>query len=192
MAYDLEDFCEDCRSAYDADTKNADLEKIRTSLEQLLKNQTFVQAHCGPDAENGIHTLFRDPDKDFMVMAHINDQGRTSPPHDHGASWAIYGQATEFTDMTEYQRNDDGSEDGFADLEKTKKYRLEPGMAGMFGAHEIHSIHFPDTARFIRITGTDLGTLETLRYDLENKKVTAVQPSADGVGAGNAAASKSP
>jgi predicted metal-dependent enzyme (double-stranded beta helix superfamily) len=191
MAYELDDFCEDCRSAYDAETKNADLEKIRTSLEKLLTNQTFVEAHCGPDAENGIHTLFRDPDKDFMVMAHINDKGRTSPPHDHGASWAVYGQATEFTDMTEYQRNDDGSEDGFADLEKTTKYRLEPGMAGMFAAHEIHSIHFADTARFIRITGTDLGTLETLRYDMENKQVTAVQPNDGGVGAGNAAISRS-
>ena len=187
MTYELEDLCNDCRGSYDPQTGNADLEIARKSLEKLLTNETFVQTHCGPDAEAGIHTLYRDPDKDFMVMAHINDKGRTSPPHDHGASWAIYGQATHFTDMTEYKRHDDGSEDGFADVEKTDKYRLAPGMAGMFAAHEIHSIHFPDDARFIRITGTDLGTLETLLYDMENKKVTAVPPSVDGVGAGNAA-----
>ncbi|NQV55880.1 MAG: hypothetical protein HQ503_08485, partial [Rhodospirillales bacterium] len=103
-------------------------------------------------------------------------------------SWAIYGQAVEYTEMTEYKRNDDGSKDGFADLEKVKQYRLDPGMAGNFGAHKIHSIHFPDGARFVRITGTDLNGLKTLRYDMDNKTVTAVSPNDKNQAAGSASA----
>ena len=188
MTYGLDEFCDDCRSAIDPDTRKADLEKVRLSLEQLLENQQFVQAHCGPDAEVGTHTIYRDPEIDFMVLAHINDKGRTSPPHDHGASWAIYGQTVEHTNMTEYTRNDDGSKDGYAELEKRRSYRLDPGMAGMFGPHEVHSINFPDGARFIRITGTDLTRLPTLRYDLGDSTVTRVTPNMKGEAAGSASA----
>jgi predicted metal-dependent enzyme (double-stranded beta helix superfamily) len=188
MPYTLENFCDDCRATYDPATGNADLEEVRVHLESLLENQEFLQEHCGPDAEIGAHTLYTDDERGFIVLAHIMENGRTSPPHDHGASWAIYGQATKFTDMTEYDRQDDGSEQDKAKVEKTRKYRLEPGMAGIFGAHEIHSIHFPDNARFIRVTGSDLSTIETLAYNMDEGSVKVIPPSADGLGAGQASA----
>ncbi len=43
-------------------------------------------------------------------MEHAYEGG----PHDHGASWAIYGQAVRYTDMTEWTRVDDGSKNCFA------------------------------------------------------------------------------
>ena len=39
-----------------------------------------------------------------------------SPPHDHGESWAIYGQAKLWTDMIEWKREDDGSDPKHAKL----------------------------------------------------------------------------
>ena len=50
-------------------------------------------------------------------------------------------------------------------------FRLEPEMAGMFDIGDIHSIHFPNGARFIRVTGTDLDTIPTNRFDLSKKSV---------------------
>ena len=58
----------------------------------------------------GLKVLYEDPKLGFQVLAHINDKARVSPPHDHGASWAIYGQATKYTDMTEWEREDNGSD----------------------------------------------------------------------------------
>ena len=188
MAYDLEEFCEDCRELIDPSTGKKELDAVRTNLEKLCQNQEFVMATCGPDAEIGVHTLYRDPDKDFMVLAHINDKGRTSPPHDHGASWAIYCQAVEFTEMTEYERTDDGKTEGHAELKVGRQYRLNPGNAGYFDSHKIHSIHFPDGARFIRVTGTDLTELNTNQFSLKNKTVTQVTPSDKSGSAGSAAA----
>lgn len=188
MAYGLDEFCRDCRAAIDPATRAADLESIRVSLERLLGNEEFVQAHCGPGAAPGTHVIYRDPETDFMVLAHINETGRKSPPHDHGASWAVYGQAVAFTEMTEYARKDDGSREGHAELVRSRTYRLDPGMAGTFGPHEIHSINFPDGARFIRVTGTDLSRLETLRYDIGNNSVTVIPPNAEGEVAGAASA----
>lgn len=167
MSYGKEDFIRDCQAAIDPKTRAADLESVRQALEKLLANKAFVEEHCGPKAEFGIKELYRDPERDFMLLAHVYPKGRTSPPHDHGASWAVYGQAVAWTDMTEYERVDDGKQPGHADIKVSRQYRLEPGKAGVFGPHKIHQINFPDGARFIRVTGTDLTTIETLAYDAD-------------------------
>ena len=191
MAYGLEDFCDDCRDILAPRDEKPNLDAVREKLEKLLSNEDFVDEVSGPAAPVGITTLYQDPELDFMVLAHNYEKGRTSPPHDHGKSWAVYGQALEYTDMTEYRRRDDGSEDGRADIEKTRTYRLEPGQAGTFAAHEIHSIHFPDGARFVRVTGTDLSQLPTLRYDMANGTVARVEPNRTGEAAGSANATAS-
>lgn len=174
MTYSFEQFCADNRKAYDSNNV-ADLEKIRTNLEQLLQtNPEFVAEHCGPDAEPGVCELYKDEETGFIVYAHNFKQGRTSPPHDHGASWAVYGQAKMFTDMTEYNRLDDGSKKDHAEIEQSKKYRLDPGQVGKFGPHAIHQIHFEDGAAFVRVTGADLFKVDTLTYDPANKAVKTV------------------
>jgi len=188
MAYELSEFCADAKDILSRDGGADGREKIRQKLEALLQNEAFVDEVCGPEAPMGITTLYHDPDLDFMVLAHVYPAGRTSPPHDHGASWAIYGQAIGWTDMTEYDRLDDGKEEGHADLEERRKYRLEPGHAGMFGPHQIHSIHFPDHARFVRVTGTDLTHIPTLRYDMAKRAVTRVNPNNVGDVAGSVSA----
>jgi len=175
MTYEFETFCGDCRKAYDKSTGEADLEVIRQNLEKLIKeNPGFIEEKCGDSADYGVHELYTDPQMGFIVYAHNIKEGRKSPPHDHGASWAVYGQAKKFTDMTEYRRLDDKSEAGHAEIEETKNYRLEFGMAGKFGPHDIHQIHFEDEARFIRVTGADLFKENTLTYDPENNSVNII------------------
>nr|MCH9675600.1 hypothetical protein [Gammaproteobacteria bacterium] len=153
MAYELDAFCKDCREALKSQAQPEALETIRVNLERLLGNEAFVAAHLGPDAEVGRETLYEDPELDFCVLAHINRGARVSPPHDHGASWAIYGQATLYTDMTVWRRTDGGQGTGAATVEAIDTYRLTPGHAGIYGVGAIHSIDYPETARFVRVTG---------------------------------------
>ncbi len=166
MAYSFETFCTDCRAALKSDPGAGGHETIRQNLEKLLKDEAFVAANCGADAEPGISTIYRDEETDFNVLVHVYEAGKTGPPHDHGSSWAVYGQAAEYTDMTAWKRLDDGSEDSRAELEKQRTVRLERGMAGKFEVGDIHSIHFPDGARFVRVTGTDLDVIPTRRFDV--------------------------
>ena len=120
MTYSFDEFCADNRAAYD-DKGVADLEKIRLNLERLLTtNPEFVEKHSGAGAELGVIEIYKDAEKGFIVYSHGYPKGRTSPPHDHGASWAVYGQAKKFTDMTEYNRLDDGNKDGHAEIEVSK------------------------------------------------------------------------
>ncbi len=176
MAYTLEEFCRDCRAHLDQDPGPLGREKIRLDLERLLRVPEFVDEYCGPDAERGVHVIYDDPDLGFQVLAHINAKGRASPPHDHGASWAIYGQATKYTDMTEWERVDDGSDPDRGEVREEKKYRLTPGKAGIYADGKIHSIDYPDDARFVRVTGTNLDEINRIAFDRDTGAVKQMGP----------------
>jgi predicted metal-dependent enzyme (double-stranded beta helix superfamily) len=176
MPYDLKQFIADCRGALERDPGPAGREQVRTLLERLLKDRDFVAAHCSDSTPKGLHLLHDDAGLGFQVLAHINEKGRASPPHDHGASWAIYGQASSHTDMTEYRRVDGGADTGTARLEVTRKYRLEPGQAGIFADGAIHSIDYPDGSMFIRVTGTNLDRIARSSFDLKTGAIKQMYP----------------
>ena len=172
MAYDLDQFVSDCRAILKRDGGPSGREQVRQKLEQLLSNRDFVEEYCG----DHLKVLYEDPELGFQVLAHINDKARVSPPHDHGASWAIYGQASHYTDMVEWEREDNGADPAKAKLKPVKRYRLLPGHAGIYQDGTIHSIDYPDYARFVRVTGTNLDKIERVRFDLASGKVEQMTP----------------
>jgi len=174
MAYDLPQFVADCRAILKRDGGPQGREDVRARLERLLTNKDFVAATCSDSAPSGLQVLYEDKDLGFQVLAHINDKARKSPPHDHGESWAIYGQATKYTDMIEWERVDHGGPR--AELKEVKRYRLNPGQAGIYQNGAIHSIDYPDGARFIRVTGTNLDRINRVRFDLATGEVHQMTP----------------
>jgi predicted metal-dependent enzyme (double-stranded beta helix superfamily) len=176
MAYELQQFISDCRSILSRDPGPNGREEVRALLERLLQNPEFIREHCSEDTPRGLRVLHEDTDLGFQILAHINDKARVSPPHDHGDSWAIYGQATHYTEMTEWEREDDGGDPHHAQLKPVKKYRLTPGHAGIYQDGKIHSIDYPDYARFIRVTGTNLDRIHRVRFDLKTGEVERMTP----------------
>ena len=182
--YDLEDFCSDLKTALSTQDGEQARESIRKKLEKLLTNKEFVSTYCHQDAKIGVHVLYQDDELGFMVLNHVINKGRKSPPHDHGDSWAIYGQAVGHTDMSEFERLDNETREGIAELKMVSEYRLTPGLAGTFGPRQIHAIHFVEGSRFIRITGTDLSRITTRKFDMAEGTVTEVPPTSESLGAG--------
>ena len=176
MTYELDQFVSDCRTILTRDPGPKGREEVRVLLERLLSNPDFVRAHCGDDVPQGLLTLYEDPKLGFQILAHINNKARAGEPHDHGVSWAIYGQATKYTDMTEWDRVDDGRDPKRAKLAQTKKYRLMPGQAGIFQDGAIHAIDYPDKSRFVRVTGTNLDNIVRNRFDLKTGEVRQMTP----------------
>ena len=176
MGYNLDQFIADTKSALSHDPGPAGREQVRANLEKLLGEPDFIRQYAGDDQPRGLKVLYEDPKLGFQVLAHINDKARVSPPHDHGASWAIYGQATHYTDMIEWEREDDGASPDQAKLKPAKKYRLLPGHAGIYQDGKIHSIDYPDYARFVRVTGTNLDNIQRVRFDLASGKVQQMTP----------------
>jgi hypothetical protein len=180
MPYTLDQFCQDCHAAIAADKGPGSRETVRQNLEKLLAERAFLDKHV-LSMPPGRHTLFEDPELGFVVLSHVNTKASKSPPHDHGASWAIYGQASEYTDMTEWRRTK-GEGPGPAEVEVARQYRLEPGHAGTYDIRAIHSIDYPDGARFVRVTGTDLDHVERLKFNLKTKEAEIIESATTGAG----------
>ena len=174
MAYNLDQFIADTRATLKRDPGPQGRESVRASLERLLANQDFVAKTCGEDVPTGLKVLYEDKDLGFQILAHVNDKARKSPPHDHGDSWAIYGQATKYADMIEWERV--GGDDKHATLQEAKRYRLEPGHAGIYQDGKIHSIDYPDKSRFVRVTGVNLDKINRIRIDLKSGEVHQMTP----------------
>lgn len=175
MPYDLDHFVADCRAILTKDPGPRGREQVRQNLERLLSEPAFLARYC-ENAQPGLKVLYEDKELGFQVLAHVNEKARMSPPHDHGASWAIYGQATKYTDMTEWERIDDGSDPAKSALKVQRKYRLTPGHAGIYQDEMIHSIDYPEKSIFIRVTGTNLDQIARRMFNLETGKVTQMTP----------------
>lgn len=175
MTYTLETFTTEAKAALKADTGPGGREKVRGLLEKLLANPAFVEEAVGPAAPLGTRKLYEDKDLGFVVLAHCNAKPHKSPPHDHGASWAVYGQAVKHTDMSEFKRLDGGQGAGAAKLEQVKAYRLEPGHAGIYDVGAIHAIDYPEGSRFVRVTGRDLDYVQRLKFDTSAGKAITIE-----------------
>src|SRR5689334_24577879 len=175
MTYTPDSFVKDTREALGARQSSAGREQVRRLLEKLLTNKRCGDEAVGPAAPTGTRKRYGDKDLGFVVLAHVNAKGHKSPPHDHGSSWAVYGQAVKYTDMSEYKRLDGGNDAGEAKLEKVKSYRLEPGHAGVYDVGAVHAIDYPEGSRFVRVTGRDLDHVKRLKYDMAAGKAVTIE-----------------
>ena len=176
MTYTFDQFCANSHAAMAKNPGSAGRDEIRKHLEKLLVNENFIAEHLATQG-SGKTLLYHDKDFDFYVMAHGTDVGdRKGKPHDHGASWAVYGQAIGKTNMTVWNRADDGSQSGHAELTASRIFPLNPGKAALFDTGIIHSTAHPKPARWIRVTGTDLDTIERYSYDLDRQVMNRMVP----------------
>jgi len=169
MTYTLEQFVSDTTAILSRDPGPAGRERVRQGLEKLLANADFTDDVKALDIPEGAHVLHKDKALGYLILAHVSRGDHGSTPHNHGASWAIYGQITDYTDMTEWVRSDGAA--GQAELKVARAYRLTPGQAGIYQNGAIHSVENPPGSRIIRITGTDLDKIDRDRFDLETGKV---------------------
>src|SRR5262245_41925618 len=121
MTYTLDQFCNDTRSILKSQPLASALPKVAERLGELLVNPAFVAETFKDDTPVGKRALFHDPELDFHVLAHVQEGGKTGKPHSHGQSWAIYGNAMNATEMTEYRRVNPESEEA-AVLERVSQY----------------------------------------------------------------------
>ncbi len=168
MACTFSQFCLETRALLQSEPLPSPLEKIAARLRDLLSNPVFVSETFNDDMPPGRRVLHHDPETDFHVLAHVQEGKKVGKPHSHGASWAIYGNARAWTEMTEWRRTNAQGEE-HAVLEATRKYRLGPGETRAYGPGVIHSTAHPEKAWVIRVTGTDLDRLPRYRFGKKDR-----------------------
>ena len=156
MSYTLERFAADCRAALEADPGAGGLEAVRRHVEAACRDSGFVAAHLGPDNDSPRKVLYEDPDLGFCILAHVHDGARTSPPHDHGPSWAVYGQAEGVTWMTDWRCLRKPEADRPGEVEAVRTYELRPGMARAYAVGDLHSPRRDGATRLVRVEGVNM------------------------------------
>jgi hypothetical protein len=77
-------------------------EQVRELVQQILKDETFVTTYINDNTPDR-QVIYEDPELGFCICAHLNRGAKEANPHDHGSSWAIYGQAFGETEMSDWE-----------------------------------------------------------------------------------------
>ena len=101
MTHTLDSFAARVREILQKEDNPAGREKVAALLRDALGDRAFVESlFDGTSPERKV--LYEDPQLGFCILAHRYTDARNSPPHGHGPSWAIYGQADGETVMTDW------------------------------------------------------------------------------------------
>jgi predicted metal-dependent enzyme (double-stranded beta helix superfamily) len=161
----LHKFGTDCRSILKSEPEATAIEKVRQLLEErLLTDQEIISAYLTDEAAPARNVLYEDPELGFCVVAHNYQGENNSRPHDHGPTWAIYGQVKGVTVMTEYRLVEKPKDGKPGVVEPAKSYELKPGMAAAYATGVLHSPSRADTTRLIRIEGNNLTAVKRDSY----------------------------
>jgi hypothetical protein len=166
MAYTIDQFAADCRAALLKDPGLAGRERVRQFTEKACADPEFVAHHLGPNAQDERKILYEDPDLHFCILAHVYKGAKTSSPHDHGPSWAIYGQAGGVTEMTDWKLLEKPADGKPGKVAKVRSYELTPGVAHLYNEGVLHSPHRDGETRLIRIEGIDLAKVKRDKFEI--------------------------
>ena len=158
MTITLEQLANDIRDALTSDPGRGGKDKVCQIVSKALLDQDFISQHLSDRAE-GEHpreVLFEDPDMGFCICGHVYGGSAHGEPHDHGSSWAIYGQATGQTEMTDWKIVKAGSDSEPKLVEKERTYTMVPGDAHFYDVGDVHSPSREAPVKLIRIEGANL------------------------------------
>lgn len=162
----LEELAAECRAILKRDSSKSGLDEVCRRLERVLTDKEFVAEHFGPGKDAPRKVLYEDPELGFCILAHAYKGGTGSPPHDHGPSWAIYGQVEGVTTMTEYRKAAEPRDGRAGKAAPVKSYDLKPGMAVAYAVGALHSPARAVETRLVRIEGMNLDRVQRDRFEL--------------------------
>ena len=173
----LDKFIVDLRTIWAEDSENERrMAKAKPLLEQLLK-ETTLKAHSAawPSTEGRKNLLlYVDPDHHFVINAVVRMPGRTGSEHDHADAWVLYGVLDGSESLERFERVDDGSRPGYAEVKLSSVTTGTQGKVDLVPPHSIHAEQGGPTrsvAIIVRSQRLGEGTILQRRYDAMAKTV---------------------
>ncbi len=150
--------------------------KAKPLLETLVKDPA-LKAHSAnwPSTEGRKNLLFYvDPDYHFVVNGVVRVPGRTGSIHDHADAWVLYGVLDGTESLERFNRVDDGSRPGYAELKLSSVTTGSQGKVDLVPPRAIHAEQGGPTrsvAIIVRSQKLGEGTALQHRYDRDAKTV---------------------
>ena len=124
-------------------------------------------------------TLYRSPDRSYLILCYIWGPYMSDTIHDHG-SWGIIGSLFQPVGESKYERRDDGSREGFAELKQISSTVLQPGETTSVlplnkGIHKMENFT-ADVAITINVYGPSIRKGYIQFFNPEKNAVTRAYP----------------
>ena len=160
------------------------LGKIRNELIELTRDKELFPRSSFPindDGGSAVYRISEDSDHRYALYASVGAAGKSVPPHNH-TTWAVivgvYGdELNRF-----YERTDDSSKEGYAELKETGSFVVQHGNGVVFLPDDIHAISTDDSEPTVHLHmyGLALDHLhERLVFDQVGKTVNTMSIRAD-------------
>lgn len=158
MTITIDQLAEEIRSTLKSNSSRDGKEHVCQIVSKALLDDAFVAQHLKDRApgEHPREVLYEDDELGFCICGHVYGDEAVGEPHDHGSSWAIYGQATGKTEMTDWEIVDRGGDHKPILVKPKKSYVLDPGDAYFYDVGDVHSPKRLQPTKLIRIEGANL------------------------------------
>ena len=167
----LEQFIAELRGIWAANPDNRSrMEKAKPALERFVM-EPALKAHSKdwPSTEGHKNLLlYVDSDHEFVINAVVRVPGRKGSIHDHADAWVLYGLLDGTESLERYDRIDDGSDPGYAEVKLSSVTTGTQGKVDLVPPRAIHAEQGGDTrsvAIIVRSQKLGQGTVLQGRYD---------------------------
>jgi predicted metal-dependent enzyme (double-stranded beta helix superfamily) len=135
-------FIDDLRAlwAAESDTQTR-MEKAKPLLEKLVMDDS-LKAHSAawPCTDGGKNLLFYvDDELGFAINGVVRMPGRLGNVHDHANAWVLYGVLDGTESLERYDRVDDGSKAGYAEVKMSSVTTGSQGKVDLVPPYDIHA-----------------------------------------------------
>lgn len=141
--YTVENYISDIRAIVAEETENREItSRIKPLAMRLAATPDWFKPEyrtTNPEQGFGVHMLHEEDNHDLAVFVFAWAPNRGTRPHNH-KTWAVVAGIEGQEHEVNYNRRDDGSREGFADLEKTFEETLFPGTVAACMPDDIHSV----------------------------------------------------
>ncbi len=147
------------------------LEQVKGRLIALARRPGMFTVEDFPPPPNGdrIYLMSEQDDHSYALYVVSGSKGKLTPPHDH-TTWAVIVGIEGEEHNRIYERTDDGSVAGKAELKLAREFTVAPGNGLALMPEDIHSIAMEQEgpSLFIHMYGLSLDHLPgRVSYDLE-------------------------
>ena len=160
MTYSLQNLVTDVKTILQRDGIEKGSDQVCYFVQKALMDQNFIPMNLS-DRKKGTaerEILYEDKELGFCICGHVYDKKANGYPHDHGSSWAIYGQATGETEMTDWKIVKKIEDTIFVKPDIT--YIMKPGDVHYYACGKVHSPKREDPVRLLRIEGKNLDNVK--------------------------------
>ena len=163
MPLTLDTFAARIRAFLQDNDAPAGREQAAAALRDALADRAFVESLFDADSPQR-KVVYEDPQLGFCILAHRYTDAKSGPPHDHGPSWAIYGQADGETVMSDWEPVGGAAAGERVRVRKLREYTLRPGDVRVYNEGDIHAPSRSGPTRLVRIEGVNLETVARGSY----------------------------